>query len=367
MSAVDNQTGVHRVNLKRVSLFLVLTFGLTWGFELLVAATITEAAYLDTGLYPMGMFFPAFSALLLQVFIFKDSRLYFRTFKENTRWIFYSFFLVTLLNGAVTLLAITTNMRTMILQGIGAILVMLWTLVVFYVYGKSSPESLQRSGLQLGNKELGVRFIAGVVLFLVSQAALNWLFGLGKFPGVMNDVAGIPVPNSLYPLALLVFFLISIAGTPLSGLATVFGEEYGWRGFLQGELVKLGPRLGVLLVGLVWGIWHLPIILSGVHTYPPTAMGVFLSLIFFTLTGFVFSYAVLKTHSIWVVSFMHGVLNSVYSFVLTYLMQPHDKVFSFGLGVYGLVCLAIVVWVILRDPVWRQQPGLAWGFKVEDF
>jgi membrane protease YdiL (CAAX protease family) len=346
-----------RVRFKRVFLFLALTFGLSWGFELLVALTITQAAYLETGLHPMGMFFPACSALLLQIFFFRDSPLYFRVYKEKTRWVFYSFFLVTVLMGLITLLALTSQIRPLILQGVGAIVVMLWTFAVFYLHGQCGAESFQRAGLSLGNTDLGVRFIVGVIAFLLSQAALNWLFGLGAFPGIQDTVGSVPVPGGLYPFALVVFFGISAIGTPLTGLATVFGEEYGWRGFLHQELVKLGPRAGVFLVGLIWGIWHFPIILSGVHTYPPTATGLFLGVIFFVLTGFVFGYAILKTQSIWVVAFMHGVLNSIYSFVITYLMRPQDKLFSFGLGIYGLICLALVVVVILRDPVWRRQAG----------
>jgi len=350
---------MQRVQFKRVFLFLVLTFGLTWSLELLIALTIKQTAYLETRLHPMGMFFPAFSALLLQIFVFKDSPLYSRTHKEKTRWVFYSFFLLTILNGIITLLALTTPIRAMILQGVGGILVMLWTFVVFYIYGKCGAEGFQRVGLQIGNKDLGVRFIAGVVVFLLSQAALNWLLGLGKFPGILDNVGGVPVASGLYPFALFAFFLISVVGTPLSGLATVFGEEYGWRGFLHDELVKLGPRPGVFLVGLIWGIWHFPIILSGIHTYPATATGLSLGVSFFVLAGFVFGYAVIKTKSIWVVSFMHGVLNSIYPFVLTYLMRPYDKVSSFGLGIYGLICLAVVVLVIMRDPIWRYQANRA--------
>jgi hypothetical protein len=51
---------------------------------------------------------------------------------------------------------------------------------------------------------------------------------------------------------------------------------------------------------------------------------------------------------------MHGVLNSIYPFVLTYLMRPADKILSFGLGIYGLACLAVVVLLIARDPIWRD-------------
>jgi membrane protease YdiL (CAAX protease family) len=344
-----------RLNFKRIGPFLALTFGLSWGFEGLVALTIGQLAYLETGLHPLGMFFPAFSALVLQIFFFRDSALYFRTYREKPRWIVYSFLLLTVLMVPVTLLALTTQLDPRIWQGLGAILVMLWTLVVLNVYGQSSAESLERAGLQLGNTALGVRFIAGVTLFLLSQAALNWLFGLGTFPGIQERVGGVPVPEGLYPIALAALFLISVVGTPLSGLATVFGEEYGWRGFFLSELRALGPRAGVLVVGLVWGIWHFPIILSGVHTYPASWTGLLLALIFFVLAGFAFGYAILKAQSIWVAAFMHGVMNSVYAFVVNYLMRPEDRVFSFGLGVFGLACLAAVALVILRDPIWRRN------------
>ena len=212
-----------------------------------------------------------------------------------------------------------------------------------------------RASLQLGDRDSGVRLIAGVVVFLLSQAALNWIFKLGEFPGILDRVGGVPVTGGLYPFALIIFFLISIIGVPLSGLAAVFGEEYGWRGFLQSELVKLGPRRGVFLVGLIWGVWHFPIILSGIHTYPASATGLLLAVVFFVLAGFVLGYAVMKTESIWVAAFMHGVLNSLYAFVLNYLVRPYDRVSSFGLGVYGLICLAAVVLFILRDPIWRRK------------
>ena len=106
-------------NFKRVFLFLGLTFGLTWGFEGLVAATLTQAKYFKTGMHPMGMFFPAFSALILQIFVFHDSPIYFRYYRDKTRWVFFSYLLLTILYGIITLLALTTQIRTLILQGVG--------------------------------------------------------------------------------------------------------------------------------------------------------------------------------------------------------------------------------------------------------
>lgn len=39
-----------------------------------------------------------------------------------------------------------------------------------------------------------------------------------------------------------------------------FGEEYGWRGFLQEKMQKkFGKRMGVILLGIVWELWHIPL------------------------------------------------------------------------------------------------------------
>lgn len=53
-------------------------------------------------------------------------------------------------------------------------------------------------------------------------------------------------------------------------LALMFGEEYGWRCYLQPILQnRFGPRRGVLLLGLLWGLWHLPLNLYYYSTAQP--------------------------------------------------------------------------------------------------
>jgi membrane protease YdiL (CAAX protease family) len=191
------------------------------------------------------------------------------------------------------------------------------------------------------------------VAFLLLQPALNLVFGLGTFQGIREQVYGLAVPRALYPVALVLALALAATGTPLSGLASTFGEEVGWRGILQGAWLRYGKRRAALLVGLVWGLWHVPVIAGGIHTYPPTPLGYALALVFFVLWGVVQSYAVLKTGSIWVAAFLHALVNSVYAFTLTYLVRPADKIGSFGLGLYGLLCLAPIALLLLRDPVWH--------------
>jgi len=349
---VKGDEAMRGLRIGRVAVFLLLTFALSWGFDLLIAVTIGHEAYLELGVSPLGMFFPAFVALILRLFVFKDSSVHFRRYQGRPRWILYGFLLLTVVYGIVTLIGVLVQGQSAVFQGVGNLLTTLWTLLVLFVAGQSSKEEFEQVGLQLGDTDRGVKLVLGVVVFFALQAGLNLLLRLGQFQGQVERVYGIAVPEGLYPLALIVAFGLAVTGVPLSGLAVVFGEEYGWRGFLQDELVKLGKRRGVLVVGLVWGLWHFPVILSGVHTYPSTSLGLGLGLVFFVLWGFVQSYAVLKARSIWVAAFLHGVVNSVYAFMLGYVVRPDDKVLSFGLGVYGLACLAVVVLFVLRDSIW---------------
>ena len=343
---------MRKIRAGRLAIFLFLTFGLSWGFWLLVTKTIGHAAYLELGLSPLDMLFPAFVALVLRLFFFGDSPIHFRRYREKPRWILYGFLLLTVVYGILTLLVLRSGVQSAVYTGAGNLLTTLWTLLVFFLAGQSSKQALERGGLQLGNISWGLKLALGVIAFFALQAGLNLILGLGEWQGQVERIYGISVLEVLFPLGLAVAFGLSVTGLPLSGLAVTFGEEYGWRGFLQDELSGLGKARGALLVGLVWGVWHVPVILSGVHTYPPTVLGVGLGLVFFVLWGLVQSYAVVKTRSIWVAAFLHGLVNSLYAFILVYIVRPYDKVFSFGLGMYGLVCLAVVAWSILRDPVW---------------
>ncbi len=347
---------MQRFRPKRVALFLFLTFFLSWGIDWVIDLTTGVGTYADLGMTPLGMFIPAFVALVLRMYVFTDSHIHVANYRGTPRWILLAFLVVTLAYGVVVVLALSQPDLRTILQGVGPLLLTLWTLWVFFVFGRSRSEAIDRAGLRLGDTKRGQWFILGVVAFLLVQSGLNLIFGLGELQVSGDYVYGLPIPASLRVPALVVLFIpVAVIGLPLSGLAATFGEEYGWRGFLQDELVKLGVLRGVLLIGVVWGLWHFPVILSGVHTYFQTWVGLSLGMAFFVLWGVVQSYAVLKTGSIWVAAFMHGVVNSVYSFTLSYLVRPMDKVFSFGLGVFGLLCLAAVVAAILRDPVWRTR------------
>src|SRR5690349_19574724 len=46
-----------------------------------------------------------------------------------------------------------------------------------------------------------------------------------------------------------------------------FGEEYGWRGYLLPKLLPLGEARAATIVGVIWGLWHAPLLIAGLN-YP---------------------------------------------------------------------------------------------------
>ena len=57
--------------------------------------------------------------------------------------------------------------------------------------------------------------------------------------------------------------LLSWLVVPLLMAPIIFGEEFGWRGYLQIRLLAHRPLLAATVTGLIWASWHLPLILVG--------------------------------------------------------------------------------------------------------
>ncbi len=70
---------------------------------------------------------------------------------------------------------------------------------------------------------------------------------------------------SLRPFVLLV--VPSVVLAPTVGMISAAGEEIGWRGLLYQETLSLGFLRQSLVVGLVWWLWHAPLVFMGYQGY----------------------------------------------------------------------------------------------------
>lgn len=164
--------------------------------------------------------------------------------------------------------------------------------------------------------------------------------------------------QSISPALFVLLQLISgiIAGFTINALFA-FGEEYGWRNYLVDALGDLCFWKKALFIGLVWGIWHAPLILLG-HNYPqhPVA-GVGMMCIFCILLGAIELYFVLKTGSVFPAAIIHGTFNAIAGLVLYFVMGGNDL--TVGLtGIAGFISMALVLAAIFIYDRFVSREGI---------
>lgn len=136
--------------------------------------------------------------------------------------------------------------------------------------------------------------------------------------------------------------LFSLFTFMISGIF-YFGEEYGWRGYLQPLLQdKFGKRWGVILVGILWQIWHIPFYYPDVNWNLKVMITRFLYL---PALSVVFGYVYMKTENIWAVAFLHLISNVI----TVYLPKNTDKHY-----LPGLLFLSCIWFLLLFTKEYRN-------------
>jgi membrane protease YdiL (CAAX protease family) len=340
-------------NWRHVAAYIGLTFGLTWLLDL--------AVYLRGGLESPGiiamlqlqMLLPAFSAIVLGLFFFPESPIYRKKPAGRARWFYYYFLLLTLIYALGTLVILLSPAQSTIalLAAIPQILAFLGLLILVVLRFAAGREAMSRVWLAWGSWRYYLLFGLGFVAYYALQAALNAFTGLGG-----ASLAPPAAPPGLSPNVFLIAAgLQSVLLAPILAIVIALGEEYGWRGYLQSELLKMGRVRGVLLLGVIWGAWHWPIILMG-YNYPGyPLLGLLLMALYTTGLAVVLGYAVLRSGSVLLAAYLHALNNQVVNFIVFLGFKPFNSAFSFDIGIYGIATLVIVALLILRDPIWREK------------
>ena len=119
-----------------------------------------------------------------------------------------------------------------------------------------------------------------------------------------------------YPMYILISAISSITYAPLINMLAAVGEEAGWRGFLYPQLkAKFGRTKGWLIGGIIWGMWHWPVMCLIGYEYGTDyvgfpIVGMLLFCIFTTTAGILCDWLYEKTGCIWIPSVFHGAINA---------------------------------------------------------
>ena len=146
------------------------------------------------------------------------------------------------------------------------------------------------------------------VLYVGGAYALIWGLGLGGVPNpeTLAQWAGETGLSGLSPAALIAAS-IALIGTVsfIRAMATIVGEEIGWRGFLIFEMRKVMPFGATALAsGLIWAFWHWPIVVFYGGGDPWIQMTAFTVTI--TAMSVVMTYFTFKANSLWPAVIFHA-------------------------------------------------------------
>lgn len=341
------------VNWPRVAAFLGLTFGLSWLADMVLYLNGGLTSPVTGLLLQFQMLLPAFSAILLGAFFFQESPIYYRTNRTASRWFVYFYFVLTVFYLVGLIAGLIQPSQAALISSLLLVPNLIGLILLILLRAKGGREGFAVSGLAGGKWNIWLVCGIGLVAFYGLQTFLNYLFKMGQVVDLHAAFPQLAVANLPAPVFILSMALNTLIIGPFLGLIVAFGEEYGWRGYLQTELTRLGRVRGVFLLGVIWGIWHWPLIWMG-YNYPgqPILGSIAMVMVCIVLAYF-FAHAVFKANGIWVSAYLHALNNQALSFFVMTMVMPTSMLFSFGIGLPSLAIGALIVLLLLRDPVWK--------------
>lgn len=203
----------------------------------------------------------------------------------------------------------------------------------------------------------GVFTIVGMVVFfaLFPQYYDPELNVVKQMLETQANLTGQPVPETNPWMIVISQTLMGLILAPLINAFATFGEEFGWRAYLQPKLLPLGGRAAMLLMGVIWGVWHAPVIAMGHNygtSYPGAPWGGVLMMIWFTLVlGTLLGWLTLRAGSVWPAVIGHGAINGIAALSVFFIKgTPNPLLGPTPVGVIGAVGFAVATLVLF---VWR--------------
>lgn len=185
-----------------------------------------------------------------------------------------------------------------------------------------------------------------------------WGSGLGAFAPA-NWVKALPY--GVQPTGVLAALGMIFTLGLFDKLSRALGEEIGWRGLLVPELLKvISFRNAALASGVIWALWHFPLIIFADYKAAGTPIPFQLAC-FFTMvvaSSFLYAWLRVRSASVWPAAVLHAAHNLLIQSVLDQATVNGGGVFwltsEFGAGV--ALCTAVVAWLILaRKAAWQSS------------
>lgn len=185
--------------------------------------------------------------------------------------------------------------------------------------------------------------VGAVLYYLVFPGHLD-LSGSAMIESLGPEAMAQLVAQGLtYPMYVLISAAAALTYAPLINVFPSLGEEAGWRGFLYPQLkAKYGKLRGQLIGGIIWGMWHWPLIWLIGYEYGTEyvgfpVVGMLVFCVFTIATGILCDTVYERSQSIWLPSLLHGAFNAAGGIPLMIWVSENGSMRLLGPAPNGLL------------------------------
>lgn len=192
------------------------------------------------------------------------------------------------------------------------------------------------------------------IAYALIAYVIIWLAGWGGFYNTAfvtqaaRELGWTGLPTGVFIVA---FFVVEGVIGLIGSMSTALGEEIGWRGFLVPELSKVTSYTKTSLIsGIVWSVWHYPILIWGNYNNgTPAWYGMLCFTVMVISMSFIYTWFRLRSGSLWTGVMLHASHNLFIQVFFTpiTLASVKTKWYSdeFGAVVPAVtLCFAIYFW-----------------------
>ncbi len=200
--------------------------------------------------------------------------------------------------------------------------------------------------------------VAGVAVLLVG---LGWATPAGRhfvFHDGGVDIRKVGLAFGTHTQGIRFFavnLVVSLFGVSLVGSVFTLGEEFGWQGYLLPKLLeRFNLTGGLMLLGVIWGYWHLPLVLMGYNVPAHPVLGALLLMPLGTIgLGIFQGWLYLRSRCIWMPTLAHASTNTVAGLLFTELIVRGDEIWRqlAWIAAWGCVAACCLVSLNRKSPV----------------
>jgi uncharacterized protein len=192
--------------------------------------------------------------------------------------------------------------------------------------------------------------VGGIVFFLIFPSFYD-----ANLSTIQKMLDATPSAAGVSPWLIILGQVISaILVAPVINSFFTFGEEFGWRGYMLPLLLPLGEKKAFLVSGVIWGLWHAPVIAMG-HNYGldyPGApwLGILAMVWFCTLAGTFLGWVSIKSKSVLPAVIGHAATNGIAGLAILFTLgKPNMLLGPSPVGLIGSIgFLAVFCLIFFR-------------------